>query len=262
VQQVQHRGVRADLQDLRLLPARLAGADGVGRRGVPAAQHLLGLLVERAAERLHPLQRGADDVLDPEPRGAHLDGRLVGAHEVPPDQHLGAVADPERVGHLRRSRFPADAGQLLAVPGGEVGVVAAVGPVPAAGQPVEPAAGAAHVRTAAGFGDQDALDPQLVDGALDGLFGHAEHLGHRRDGRQPLARLPVAAADPLAELAGDLPVRELGGAGVDRHAVPRLIVMADRSNPRFLGCLRERARPGSDTPGPIWQASGPWKHSG
>ena len=56
MQQVQDRGIRADLQDLRLLPARLAGADGVGGRDVPPAGGLLGLLVERAAERLGTLQ--------------------------------------------------------------------------------------------------------------------------------------------------------------------------------------------------------------
>jgi hypothetical protein len=96
-------------------------------------------------------------------------------------------------------------------------VVAAVHAVPAAGQAVEAAPGAAHVRAGTGLGDQDALDPQLVDGALDGLLGHAEHLGHRRDRRQPLAGLPVPAADALLELRGDLPVRKLGGARIDRH---------------------------------------------
>jgi hypothetical protein len=106
---------------------------------------------------------------------------------------------------------------LLAVAGGQVGVVAAVRTVAAPGQAVQAAAGAAYVRTGTRFGDQDALDPQLVDGALDGLFGDAEHLGHGRDGRQALAGLPVAAADAFAQLGGDLPVRELGGAGVDRH---------------------------------------------
>src|SRR6185369_2091714 len=94
----------------------------------------------------------------------------------------------------------------------------AVGSVAAAGQPVEPATGAADVGARARLGDQDALDAELVDRTLNGLFGDAEQLRHGRDGRQPLAGLPVAAPDPLAELGGDLPVRELGSAGIDRHA--------------------------------------------
>jgi hypothetical protein len=107
-----------------------------------------------------------------------------------------------------------------ATSGGEVGVVAAVGAVAAAGEPVEPAPRAADVGAGAGLGDQDALDPQLVDGALHGLLGDAEQLRHRGDRRQALAGLPVAAADALLELGGDLPVRELGGAGIDRHGSP------------------------------------------
>ena len=73
VQQVQHRRVRPDLQDLGLLPAGLAGADRVGGGGVPPADRLLGLLVERPAERLGALQRGAGGVGGAEPGGADLD---------------------------------------------------------------------------------------------------------------------------------------------------------------------------------------------
>ena len=147
-----------------------------------------------------------------EPGGAHLDRGVVGADQVPAAEQLGAVGDAERVGHLRRGGGAADRDELLAVPGGQVGVVAAEAAVPAPGEAVESAPGAPDVRTGAGFGDQDALDPQLVDGALHGLLGDAEHLGDGRDGRQPLARPPVAAADLGLELRGDLPVRELGRA--------------------------------------------------
>ena len=45
-----------DLQGFGFFPAGLPGADGVRRRGVAAAQHFFRLLVQRAAERLHPLQ--------------------------------------------------------------------------------------------------------------------------------------------------------------------------------------------------------------
>ena len=100
---------------------------------------LLDLLVERAAERLVPLQAVPAASVDPEPGRADLDRGVLGAHEVPADQQLGAVADAERVGHLRRRGRPADLGEVLPVPGGEVGVVAAVRAVPAAGEPVEPA---------------------------------------------------------------------------------------------------------------------------
>ena len=111
-----------------------------------AAGGLLGLLVERPAERLEAFQAGAGGVGDPEPGGAHLDRRVVGAHEVPADEQLGAVGHAERVGHLGRRRRPADLGEVLPVTGGEVGVVAAVPAVAAAGEPVEPAPGAADVR--------------------------------------------------------------------------------------------------------------------
>ena len=146
-----------------------------------------------------------------------LDGGVVGADEVPAAEQVGAVGHAERVGHLGGGGGAPDGDELLTVPGGQVGVVAAEAAVPASGEAVEAAAGAPDVRTGAGFGDQDALDPQLVDGALHGLLGDAEHLGDGRDGRQPLARPPVAAADLGLELRGDLPVRELGGPGIDLH---------------------------------------------
>ncbi|BCJ62913.1 hypothetical protein Jiend_63350 [Micromonospora endophytica] len=127
-------------------------------------------------------------------------------------------------------RGAADGDQLLPVPGGEVGVVAAEAAVAAPGEAVEPPAGSTHVRTGAGFGDQDALDPQLVDGALHGLFRHPEHLRDGRDGRQPFARRPVAAPDLRLELRGDLAMWKLGGTRIDRHA--HLL------SARFLGCPR------------------------
>jgi hypothetical protein len=222
VQQVQHRRVRPDLQDLGLVAAGLPRADRVGGRRVPPAEDLLGLLVQRPSVRLPAFERCAGRPGNLEPGRPDLDRRVLRTHLVPAHDHLGAVPDAERVGHLRRRGLTSDGRELLPVPGGEIGVVAAVHPVPAAGQAVEAAAGAADVRAGAGLRNQDALDAELVDGALDGLLGHPEHLRHGRDGGQPLTRLPVTAPDAFAQLSGDLPVWKLGGARVNRHGMPLL----------------------------------------
>src|SRR5690606_37434421 len=172
-----------------------AGGDLVGGVGVAPAGHLLHLLVEGAAERALLLQAGAAGVVHPEPGRSDLHRGLLGADLVPAYHQRSAVRDPECVGDLGRRRRPADLGEVLAVARGQVGVVAVLGAVAAAGEPVEPAAGAADVRAGARLGEQDALDPELVDRALDGLLGDPEGLRDRGDGGQPFTGGPVTAAD-------------------------------------------------------------------
>src|SRR5262249_12600302 len=125
--------------------------------------------------------------------------------------------------------------ELLAIPRREVRVVPTLTAVAAAGEPVELASGPAHVCARAGLSDQDALDAQLVDRALDGLLGDAVHARDRRDRRQALAWCPVTAADLGADLCRDLPMWVLGRSWIDgrrvSHGIARSVasVVSERS---------------------------------
>ena len=104
-------------------------------------------------------------------------------------------------------------------------MVAAAVPVPGAGEPVEPAPGAPGVRAGAGPGDQQALDPELVDGALHGLLGHPVLVARAgMDGSRSPGR-PLAGPQALPQRGRDLAVGHLGQPRVHAH-IPQ---------PSFLG---------------------------
>ncbi len=203
-----------------LVPGRQPGTELIRGRGVAPPGLVLDLLVERSPVPtfLHKGRTGGQRWQ--EPGGADLDGLvLFGPHDVAADQERRAVRHPVGLRDLGRGGDDADLGQCLPVPGSEVDVVAPPWSVPTAREAVEPAARAADVRTAARSGDQHALDAELVDRPLDGLLSDGVRLGQCRNGRQPLARAPFTGADPLPQRGGDLPVRMLSGAWVDRHGI-------------------------------------------
>ena len=84
---------------------------------------------------------------------------------------------PKRLGDVGGAGHDADLHQVLAISRGELGVIPALGAVAPAGEPVQPALRAPDERPRTGTGDQQPLDAQLVDGALDGLLGDAELRG-------------------------------------------------------------------------------------